>query len=162
MTAKKKLDYQKQYYQLNKEKRLEYGRQWALRNSEKIRERKRHYYQENKAKTDETKARWKKANAERVRQMFRRIRLSKYRITPDEYDVLLAEQKGVCAICGKPPAKGKSLHVDHDHVDGQIRGLLCYRCNHALGLLKDSPTIIEAALKYVRGFSQLRLVKRVG
>ena len=44
---------------------------------------------------------------------------------------MLAEQGGGCAICGAPP-KTRRLHVDHDHKTGEIRGLLCYRCNKAL------------------------------
>ena len=49
----------------------------------------------------------------------------------DEYEWMLAEQGGVCAICGSPP-KSRRLHVDHDHKTGAVRGLLCFRCNRAL------------------------------
>ena len=49
----------------------------------------------------------------------------------DEYEWMLAEQGGVCAICGSPP-KSRRLHVDHDHRTGAVRGLLCFRCNRAL------------------------------
>jgi Recombination endonuclease VII len=44
------------------------------------------------------------------------------------YDRLLAEQGGVCAICGATP-KTRRLHIDHDHKTGRVRGLLCHRCN---------------------------------
>lgn len=50
-----------------------------------------------------------------------------------EYDVMLLEQGGVCAICGNPPKEGgRRLHVDHDHRTGAVRGLLCFRCNRML------------------------------
>lgn len=55
-----------------------------------------------------------------------------YSLTVEEYDALLASQGGVCAMCGKPPAKNR-LAVDHDHETGRIRGLLCRGCNGALG-----------------------------
>ena len=90
---------------------------------------------------------------------YRRGNLRKRGLTPDGYDVLLRRQNGVCAICGTPPPAGKVLCVDHDHADERIRGLLCNNCNGALGLLKDSPAIVEAALRYLEQFSQLRLVK---
>lgn len=49
----------------------------------------------------------------------------------DHYDELLAAQHGVCAICGRPPV-GRRLDVDHDWATLQVRGLLCWRCNHKL------------------------------
>jgi len=47
------------------------------------------------------------------------------------YDELLAQQNGVCAICGHPP-KTKRLNIDHDHKTMEVRGLLCHKCNRAL------------------------------
>jgi len=60
----------------------------------------------------------------------RRSRLkSKYGITPEQYDAILAHQKGVCAICERPPKKN-ALCVDHDHKTLKVRGLLCFQCNY--------------------------------
>jgi len=64
-----------------------------------------------------------------------------YGITADDYDALLTFQRGVCAICGRAP-KGKRLAVDHNHVTGKVRGLLCpdreHGCNYAiLGNIRD-------------------------
>ncbi len=53
----------------------------------------------------------------------------KYGIGIKDYNRILKAQKGKCAICGKPPKPGKNLHVDHDHVTGDIRGLLDFYCN---------------------------------
>lgn len=55
----------------------------------------------------------------------------KYGISVEQYEAILRDQGGVCAICERPP-KTRRLHVDHDHKTGEIRGLLCYRCNRAL------------------------------
>jgi Recombination endonuclease VII len=52
-------------------------------------------------------------------------------ITDVEYGAMLRVQGGGCAICGAKP-KTRRLHVDHDHATGQVRGLLCHRCNRAL------------------------------
>lgn len=85
--------------------------------------------------------------------------LSKFNITIEQYEGLLAEQGGVCAICSDPPHAAESLHVDHDHsccpderkTCGQcVRALLCRHCNQALGFLRESPTRAEAAAAYLR------------
>lgn len=60
-----------------------------------------------------------------------------YRITEAEYDTILQFQGGVCAGCGQPP-RGIRLAVDHDHKTGRIRGLLCWLCNRAIGILRDN------------------------
>ena len=52
-------------------------------------------------------------------------------VSTEDYERMLAAQGGGCAICGALP-KTRRLHVDHDHKTGEIRGLLCYRCNKAL------------------------------
>ena len=55
----------------------------------------------------------------------------KYGITPDQYEQLLRQQNGTCALCPKTEeAEGKSLAVDHNHKTGEIRGILCSYCNH--------------------------------
>lgn len=79
----------------------------------------------------------------------------KYGIEPEEYERLLEEQDGVCAICGSED-NGFNQHgtkrfaIDHNHTTGDIRGLLCNRCNTAIGLLQDDPDIIRKAEAYVR------------
>ncbi len=62
---------------------------------------------------------------------------------------MLAEQDGGCAICGRPPRNDIALHVDHEHGTGRIRGLLCFRCNNALGDFEDDHTRLGAALAYL-------------
>lgn len=82
-----------------------------------------------------------------------------YGITLDEYDQMLKDQNGVCAICEQPetvrPRRGKytdteiRLAVDHDHVTGRVRGLLCKKCNIALGHLGDSVDRLRRAITYL-------------
>ena len=74
-------------------------------------------------------------------------------ITKDHYDVLLSLQDGKCRICGVESGsnnRGDKLAVDHCHSSGKIRGLLCHKCNTALGLFKDSQASLQAALAYLR------------
>lgn len=71
---------------------------------------------------------------------------SQYGLTRTEYEALLDAHGRACAICG-----GKDrLHVDHSHEDGHVRGILCGRCNPAIGLLGDNIAGLERALRYLQ------------
>lgn len=73
----------------------------------------------------------------------------KYSISQLEYDKLLTEQDRKCAICKQPESTDKSLAVDHNHETGQIRGLLCQKCNTGLGLFKDDINLLRKAKAYL-------------
>lgn len=83
----------------------------------------------------------------------RRRNLPKYGLTEAEYDKLLIDQGGRCAICGQEPRGGRTasarLHVDHCHDTGTVRALLCTRCNQGLGYFKDDPALLRAAADYI-------------
>jgi hypothetical protein len=73
----------------------------------------------------------------------------KFGITLADYDRLLDGQGGVCAICGESRPEERTLHVDHDHVSGAIRGLLCFRCNNSLGDLREDVELFRRATDYL-------------
>lgn len=72
-----------------------------------------------------------------------------YGITVDKFNKLLIKQGGTCANCYLPETakdnKGgiKQLSVDHDHLTGKVRWLLCHNCNWGLGAFKDNPTLLR-------------------
>lgn len=72
----------------------------------------------------------------------------RFGITLEQYNNMLAEQNGVCAIC-KSMSSLRNLAVDHCHSTGKIRGLLCSYCNTGLGLFKDSLEILDKAKEYL-------------
>jgi hypothetical protein len=73
-----------------------------------------------------------------------------HRLTPAEYAEQLVRQGGVCAICKADPATlSRMLAVDHDHVTGAFRGLLCINCNTGLGKFGDDPALLRAAAEYL-------------
>jgi hypothetical protein len=76
---------------------------------------------------------------------------SRYGITVDRYNEIMGRGKlNGCAICGsKDPVR---FHLDHCHVSGKIRGVLCQGCNIGLGGFKDNPASIELAASYLRPF----------
>lgn len=80
--------------------------------------------------------------------------MAKYGLTLEQYDELEAAQGGRCAICTEPETRVAGdgtpmpLCVDHDHEIGQVRGLLCARCNAVLGWI-ESPGKLNAAQAYL-------------
>lgn len=75
----------------------------------------------------------------------------RYGITKAQYDEMLAQQGGLCAICGRdePGGRDKVWNVDHCHNSSQVRGLLCGPCNRGLGQFRDNPELLRAAAKYL-------------
>jgi len=76
-----------------------------------------------------------------------------------EYEAMLARQNGCCNICKKPETasgKGrpKNLAVDHCHATGKVRSLLCSACNTMIGQAKDDPSILRAAIEYLKHHSE--------
>lgn len=95
-------------------------------------------------------SRYRERHPERVRELDRKHFLKgKYGITPADYERMLAEQGGTCRVCGDPPTT-KLLAVDHNHETGAVRGLLCSRCNTALGLLRECPQRAARIIHYIR------------
>jgi hypothetical protein len=78
-------------------------------------------------------------------QRLRRNLWSKYGLSLNEYYTLLHAQKEKCKICDN---KTKLL-VDHCHVTGSVRGLICHACNTGIGMLKDNVEIVAEALRYL-------------
>ena len=81
---------------------------------------------------------------------------SRYELTVEQFEEMAAVQGGCCAICGDRP---KRLHADHDHETGAVRGLLCFKCNAAIGLLRDSPDLLLNAVDYLEKPIRLRAVR---
>lgn len=88
-------------------------------------------------------------------------------ITRETFDLMLAAQHGGCAICGtdKPGGVHERFVIDHDHAccpggkgscGGCVRGLLCGRCNTAIGLLDDDPARLAAAINYLGALEHAR------
>lgn len=72
-----------------------------------------------------------------------------YGLTLADYNTMLDNQGGLCAVCGRSP-DGGVLQVDHCHRTGIVRGLLCRACNVALGMMEDDESRIQALQYYVR------------
>ena len=76
---------------------------------------------------------------------------AKFGIDFEEYLRILRGQGDKCAICGKRMLDTDRLfHVDHNHVTGKIRGILCGNCNLGVGNFQDSPDILRNAITYLQ------------
>lgn len=80
---------------------------------------------------------------------------SKYGITLAQYNEMLAEQGGVCAICHRPESvhiagKRIALSVDHNHETGAVRGLLCKGCNTFMGMVDNIPGVVDRILAFAK------------
>lgn len=118
----------------------------------------REYHQANRDRARSSQQAWREKNGhgdnpDTARAAYLR---RKYGITVQEYEEMLAGQNGRCASCGSTePGNGRSgeprqfFSVDHDHVTGKIRGLLCQPCNLALGFADDDPNRLLALAAYV-------------
>lgn len=84
------------------------------------------------------------------RESNRKWRLSRYGLSVEGYQELLTRQNGKCSICITELKKKPC--VDHDHKTGVVRGLLCRNCNTILGQAKDSISILEATIQYLKRF----------
>jgi len=117
------------------------------------------WYAKNRRHVIQRVQRWRRENPERARESQRRRNATRTRelreghlrrtfgMTLRDYDAMLAAQGGGCAICGSRPANGESFHVDH--LGDVVRGILCVRCNNALGQLRETTELAEIAVDYL-------------
>jgi hypothetical protein len=94
----------------------------------------------------------RKANPELARLQDWHHTLSKYNLTPEQYEQMLEAQNRQCAICRRNDPGDKAIkhfHVDHNHITGQVRGLLCARCNKGLGMFEENVVSLENAIAYL-------------
>ena len=147
---KNRSEYLRKYREANKEKYREYSAKYYQENKEKYREYGRKYREANKEYIIETNLKYREENKEKLKKTKYKSALLKYGITLEDYNKMLSEQGGVCAICGKKEKGNKRLAVDHDHDTGKIRGLLCGNCNIGLGSYNDDPATLIKAASYLR------------
>lgn len=144
---------QRKYYEANRDACRRRIAEWHERNAERRSETLRQWRIANADRRREQQRVWRAANPEAYRTIKRRAVLkAAYGITPEDYDLMLRAQGGVCAICGEAEASdatGKRLAVDHCHATGRVRGLLCANCNQGIGQFKDDAARMRAAADYV-------------
>lgn len=125
-----------------------YMREWTAKNKDRLNAERR----ERRARDQEYAERIREKDRQRPKERTKHNRLkATYGITLDEYKQKLLDQGGRCAICGKKHADSleRSLNVDHCHLTGAVRDLLCSRCNLAIGKFEDKIELLYAAIAYL-------------
>ncbi len=145
---KEKLDIQKkEYYERNKNKikaqKKIIGAKWRAENKEEINKRKMESYHKNKDKPENKEKRKKNWTINSM--------LKRFGITPEQYYELLELQGGVCKICGnlRLASNQDRMGIDHCHKEEKIRGILCNWCNSGLGQFGDNIDLLKKAIEYL-------------
>jgi len=124
----------------------------------------REYYARKVGRPVKTEAKYGAFRADPKSYHLRWLFENRYGITLEQYNEMVELQGGRCAICNKVPAgtshTSRRLAVDHDHATGTVRGLLCGPCNTTIGMIEDSPGLLDRMRRYLGKHAQLRLVEK--
>lgn len=144
---KRILKKQKQYSIKNKKAISEYGKRYRFKNKKRIAERNKRYYRKHRTARLAYDKKYRNQNKKKYIQL--RLKF-KYGLTIESFDKLLKKQNNKCRICSEVFTQQLKPCVDHNHITGKVRGLLCNQCNKGLGNFKDSPELLIQASKYLQ------------
>ena len=166
MTREEKLRYNREYsklYRIRKGEELKQkSHQYYLDHKDEVNKRQKVYRTNTKELLQKYRKKYREENREKIREYGRKYGRdvvkskkkwlkTRFNITLEEYNDLLLKQDNKCAICGRDRSEFKNaLSVDHDHVTGKIRSLLCLNCNTGLGFFRDKIEILEKAINYLK------------
>ncbi len=127
-----------------------YHARYRKENAEVYRKRSREYYHKNREKRQAYR---KERVAQDSDYRVKCARKEKYGLTHEAFLALIDVQSDKCAICRTRfdhSVKWGGAHVDHDHANGRVRGLLCRNCNTGIGDFRDNPEILLLAYEYLK------------
>jgi len=148
----------KELGRLWRERNPGYGRKKRLENPERYAEYARKYREKNPDKVWESNQKQRRRRKTWTLEQ-RRDKQRKYLYGVPEgwFSAQKEKQGGVCAICSLPAevadSKGRDLHVDHNHTTGQVRGLLCSKCNCLIGLAGESFSLLDKVKEYLNKYA---------
>jgi len=159
------------YRQKNKEKEVSRHKIYRQKNIKVLQQKRRDHYQTAKGEAKQ----YREKNKEKIKQYFidnkerfleyksdynwaYRIK-KEYGIYPEQFYEMSDKQGGVCAICGREETESYNstvrtgrLCIDHNHETGKLRGLLCMRCNRAMGMFQDNSILLRKASEYLEEY----------
>jgi hypothetical protein len=141
----------------DKNKQKEYQKKWEAENPGMKALFAKQWREKYPEKAKLSKKKWRQNNPIKVSLLKQKHKLLKYGITIENYNEMLINQNNVCIICLRPETmtrgnKLQSFSVDHCHKTGKVRGLLCSKCNTAIGLFDDNPILVRSAMMYLLKF----------
>lgn len=102
-----------------------------------------------KCHCDDNKNRYATNPVYRENMRFSNIKYQ-YGLSLENYNDMLNTQNNVCSICKNDFKTTKTTHVDHNHKTGNVRGILCSKCNNLLGMCNDDIQLLESAINYLK------------
>lgn len=147
----------------NPKKLKEHASLYNKRHRKTINEKLKIWQKNNRKKTNKYFIKWGKKNPEllEMKKLRQRAKARGVNLSFDKYKELLKNQNNRCAICGKeeitrhPKSKTRFiLSIDHCHKTKMVRGLLCKKCNTAIGMLSDDKYLVEKALNYLKMYDK--------
>ncbi|KKN73549.1 hypothetical protein LCGC14_0400010 [marine sediment metagenome] len=137
------------------EKKEERRRNW--------REKRRRYKKCHREQVRRYQHEWYEQNREKLRRRSRQQYLrANYGMTPEDYEQLLQAGNKRCWLCGttEPGRNDKHFSVDHDHITGRIRGLLCFACNAGIiGRMEEREVTLKTLANYLKGKKACRILQ---
>lgn len=142
---------------VNIDRRRETNRNWRLNNPDKAKAAAKRWREQNPEKYKQYMLDWRKNHPEKdeeYRKAYaerRRVGALKryYGLTIEEVENIFLSQNGCCAICKNEFQDRKTMHIDHNHQTGKVRGLLCNGCNHGIGHFQENPDNLLNAFQYL-------------
>lgn len=131
--------------------RQEYLKQYRAKNRDKQKVYQKLWRNANPGYEAELQDRYRAKYPDRIKITRRKQRLKIYGLTIEQFNQMLINQNGKCKICGTNEPKGfaNQWAVDHCHMTGKVRGLLCTDCNKGLGYFKDSIPLLDKVKEYL-------------
>lgn len=115
-------------------------------------ERKDYFKIYNRLEYVRAKHRERAKTPKRIKDLFYRHLLKSYNLTFEDYTNMLIEQSGRCKICENAMMNKREPHVDHCHVSGKVRSLLCFTCNLLIANAKEDINILNKAINYLKTY----------
>jgi hypothetical protein len=156
----------KTYREANKDKIKAQKKAYYEANKEKVKAKSREYYEANKDRQKEQRNTWRKSNQDKMNEYNRAYRyrnraqphrgkIKQYGLTLERYNTLVSQTGDNCPICGVQfdwvnRHKANRPCIDHCHKTGEVRGIICGKCNAAIGMFSDSVETLGKAIQWLQ------------
>lgn len=140
------------WYYANREKAKEKAKKWNLEHPERRSKVHKEWLKKNFDYVAKYKKEYRVKNKEKIRIARRTRTIKEYGISVDDYNLLLASQNGMCAICCGSASEKRTFHIDHDHITGKVRGILCHSCNTTIGFVNEDIGRLNKIIDYIKKY----------
>ena len=157
LNKEKEINNSREYYKTNKEIQNSSSKKWKDNHKEDVKKYRKGYYLNNKEKENNERKKWRASNKRKVKNMSLK---QVYGIKIEQFDELIKNQENKCGVCKTIFTEINPYIPSIDHVHDEtkrIRGLLCIKCNSALGLLGDNIENLKKAINWIKGIQDISL-----